>query len=106
MADAGLVHFDVKAQNVMRERGGRIVLMDFSTGRDLQEPASPSGIVSGTPLYMPPETFTGGRPDRRGDIYGLGVLLFHLVTGSFPIIAETLDDLRQNAPSWVTPNWL
>jgi hypothetical protein len=92
---AGLVHQDVKAQNVMREQGGRIVLMDFSAGRDTRSGASSIGVDSGTPLYMPPEVFNGTRPDHRGDIYSLGVLLFHLVTGSFPVVAETVDGLRQ-----------
>jgi hypothetical protein len=92
---AGLVHQDMKAQNVMREHGGRIVLMDFSAGRDTRGGASPLGVESGTPLYMPPEVFRGERPDHRGDIYSLGVLLFHLVTGSFPVVAETVDGLRQ-----------
>lgn len=92
---AGLVHHDVKAQNVMRERGGRIVLMDFSAGRDVRASDTADGTISGTPLYMPPEAFQGGRPDHRGDIYGLGVLLFHLVTGTFPHVARTVDELRE-----------
>jgi len=92
---AGLVHHDVKAENVMRERGGRIVLMDFSAGRDVERTGSSHGVVSGTPLYMPPEAFDGRSPDHRGDIYSLGVLLFHLVTGSFPVVAQSIDELRE-----------
>src|SRR5262245_9526750 len=66
---AGLVHRDIKAQNVMREAGGRIVLMDFGTGReDLQDgPAQ----LAGTPLYLAPEVFAGAPPTPRGDIYGV-----------------------------------
>ncbi len=61
---AGLLHRDVKAQNVMREAGGRIVLMDFGTGEDL---AGTSRLV-GTPLYLAPEIFRrpeGVGPERR-----------------------------------------
>jgi hypothetical protein len=92
---AGLVHRDVKARNVMRERAGRIVLMDFGTGREarqLQE--APGRDVSGTPLYMAPEVLAGGAATPPSDVYSLGVLLYHLVTGEYPVEAGTLDDLK------------
>ena len=73
---AGLVHRDVKAQNVMREAGGRIVLMDFGVGRAL---ADLEHRPAGTPLYMAPELFAGAKATPRSDIYSLGVLLYHLV---------------------------
>jgi serine/threonine-protein kinase len=58
---AGLLHRDVKAQNVMRDRSGRVVLMDFGTGR-LREIPDEAAVadLAGTPLYMAPELFTGG----------------------------------------------
>ena len=89
---AGLVHGDVKAQNVMREDGGRIVLMDFGAGhvRGLA-----TERVVGTPLYLPPEVLAGAPATPQSDIYGLGVLMFHLVTGRYPYRAETLDELRE-----------
>jgi len=90
---AGLVHSDVKAQNVMKEKGGRLVLMDFGAARQVG-PARGGIPVSGTPLYMPPEVFDGHAMTVAGDIYALGVLLYHLVTRSFPVYAETLDALR------------
>jgi serine/threonine-protein kinase len=93
---AGLVHRDIKAQNVMREEGGRLVLMDFGAGQDAHAAgAAPSGRLTGTPLYLAPELFRGGEATVRSDIYGLGVLLFHLVTGQYPVSASSLDDLRQ-----------
>lgn len=93
---AGLIHRDVKAQNVMREDGGRIVLMDLGTGREAQ----PSGgravpDLAGTPLYLAPEIFTGAPASERTDLYSLGVLLYHLVTGSFPVRATTIEELRE-----------
>ena len=87
---AGLIHRDVKPQNVMRERGGRIVLMDFGIGRDRQQATAAGGLdIGGTPLYMAPELFTGGGSTVASDIYALGVLLFYLVTGNHPVVAPT-----------------
>jgi serine/threonine protein kinase len=88
---AGLLHRDVKAQNVMRENGGRIVLMDFGLGRDLNDAGGPD--LAGTPAYLAPELLRGERASARSDLYSLGVLLFHLVTGSFPVVGKSLDDL-------------
>lgn len=68
---AGIVHRDIKAQNVMRESGGRVVLMDFGAGT--------------TPLYSAPELLDGAEPSVASDIYAVGVLLYHLVSGKFPI---------------------
>ena len=96
MHKAGLVHRDIKAQNVMREEGGRLVLMDFGAGQYVHATgAAPSGRLTGTPLYLAPELLRGGEATVRSDIYGLGVLLFHLVTGQYPVSATSLDDLRQ-----------
>ena len=84
----GIVHRDVKAQNVMREEGGRIVLMDFGLGVETAGPRSPgSAPICGTPLYMAPETLRGQPSSQQSDLYALGVLLYHLVTGSFPLDA-------------------
>jgi len=88
---AGLVHGDVKAHNVMRETGGRIVLMDFGAGR--AQGAEAMG-VAGTPLYLAPEVLAGGPPTPRSDIYSVGVLLFHLLTGAYPCTAGDLEELR------------
>jgi len=87
----GLVHGDVKAQNVMREQGGRIVLMDFGAGRT--QGADAIG-VAGTPMYLAPEVLAGAPPTPESDLYSLGVLLFHLLTTKFPCSALDIDSLR------------
>lgn len=77
----GLVHQDVKAQNVMRESGGRVVLMDLGASSVVSGCTPPRW---GTPLYMAPELFDRCPATPQSDIYSLGVLLFHLTTGQFP----------------------
>jgi eukaryotic-like serine/threonine-protein kinase len=92
---ANLLHGDIKAHNVMREAGGRIVLMDFGTGRGLGDQVGPGGDLAGTPLYLAPEVFLGRARSAASDIYSLGVLLFFLVTGSYPVDGETSSTIRQ-----------
>jgi serine/threonine protein kinase/tetratricopeptide (TPR) repeat protein len=89
---AGLLHRDIKAHNVMRAEDGRIVLMDFGTGRDSGEEASSD--LAGTPLYLAPEVLRGQQAAVRSDIYSLGILLYHVATGSYPVHAQTVRELR------------
>jgi len=87
---AGILHGDIKAHNVMREEGGRTVLMDFGTGRSLkQEPPGTGSDFAGTPLYLAPEVFAGGSRTMASEIYSVGVLLYFLVTGSYPVQGDT-----------------
>ncbi len=87
----GLIHRDIKAANVMRESGGRIVLMDFG----IAAVSTSIGRPIGTPLYMAPELLAGGAATQRTDVYSLGVLLFFLLTGTYPFMAMTLEGLRE-----------
>jgi TolB-like protein len=92
---AGLIHRDVKSQNVMREDGGRIVLMDLGTGREIDASRLYLPDLVGTPLYLAPEIFTGVPASVQSDLYSLGVLLYHLVTGSYPVRATTFEELQE-----------
>jgi len=93
---AGLVHRDIKAQNVMRERDGRVVLMDLGASRasSTASALAASGFA-GTPLYMAPELFGGGPATAASDLYSLGVLLFYLVSGTFPITGQSVGDIAR-----------
>ena len=88
---AALVHNDVKAENVMREDGGRVVLMDFGAGRSLRDDYPAAGLhFLGTPAYMAPELFDLRDPAPTSDIYSVGVLMFYLLTGRFPVESRSL----------------
>jgi tetratricopeptide (TPR) repeat protein len=88
----GLVHRDVKAQNVMREVGGQIVLMDFGAGDTIE--AAREASIKGSPAYLAPEVVGGAPATAQSDIYSLGVLLFHLVSGELPVTAASWAELR------------
>jgi serine/threonine-protein kinase len=93
---AGFVHRDVKARNVMREQAGRIVLMDFGTGREARALRAAEGRdVGGTPLYMAPEVLDGDPASIQSDVYSVGVLLYYLVTAGYPVSAGSVNELRQ-----------
>ncbi len=89
----GLVHGDITTRNVMRADGGRIVLMDFGAVREETPAGAGATPRCGTPLVMAPEVLGGGRPTRAGDVYQLGVLLYRLVSGAYPVEAADLDTL-------------
>ena len=92
---ANLIHRDVKAQNVMRAfNGGRIILMDFGAG-EFMDRQSDDRRMRGTPLYLAPEFFEGGRASVATDVYAAGVLLFHLVTKEFPVTGSSIEALAE-----------
>jgi serine/threonine-protein kinase len=92
--DAGLLHRDIKAQNVMQTADGRLVLMDFGTGREFEDASSMDVDIAGTPLYLAPELFDGGAATVRSDVYSAGVLLFHLLTGGYPVRGATVKEVH------------
>jgi len=101
---AGLLHRDIKAQNVIRADDGRLVLMDLGTGVEGRE-STPR--LAGTPAYLAPEVLFGATPSPASEVYALGVLLFHLSTGQFPVKGRDLSSLedahRRLGPSSIAP---
>ena len=89
---AGLLHRDIKAQNVMRAVDGRIVLMDFGAGRMLAGGRGPD--LAGTPLYLAPEVLGGKPATVQSDLYSVGVLLYRLAAGAFPVHGRTVSEVR------------
>ena len=86
---AGLIHGDVKASNVIRERGGRIVLADL--GAATETGSGPA--TTGSPLSTAPEVLRGEQPTAASDLYSLGALLFRLLAGTAPVVADRAADL-------------
>lgn len=89
---AGLLHRDVKAHNVMLADDGRVVLMDFGTGREVSDGAISD--LAGTPLYVAPEVLLGQPASIQSDVYSLGVLVFHILSGRYPVEGRTVSDIR------------
>jgi hypothetical protein len=99
---AGLLHRDLKTQNVMRERGGRVVLMDFGSVSDVAGSPARREAGYGTPISVAPELLRGEPATAATDVYALGVLLYRLMTGRYPIEASTIVELldRQHRGEW------
>jgi eukaryotic-like serine/threonine-protein kinase len=86
----GLVHRDVKPQNVILDGDGRAKVADFGIVRALEgEGATLTGTVLGTSDYMPPEQARGDKVDAQGDVYSLGAVLYELLTGEVPFPGES-----------------
>jgi tRNA A-37 threonylcarbamoyl transferase component Bud32 len=86
---ADLVHGDVKASNVFRDRDGRIVLGDFGSASELDS----SGTVSGSPVALSPERLRGAPAEPASDLYSVGVLLFFMLSGRYPVEGTGVEDL-------------
>lgn len=88
--EAGVIHRDLKPANVLVERGGRVVITDFGIARGARDPkVTEVGQAVGTPRYMAPEQVLGEPTDARTDIYAVGLMLYELLTGTFPFEGNT-----------------
>jgi serine/threonine-protein kinase len=87
---SGIVHRDLKSNNIMIDENGNVRIMDFGIARSLKEKGiTGAGVMIGTPEYMSPEQVEGKEVDQRSDIYSLGVILYEMVTGRVPFEGDT-----------------
>ena len=86
----GVVHRDLKPQNIMVDQQGKVYVMDFGIARSIEPGGmTQTGMVVGTPEYMSPEQVRGEHVDSRSDIFALGLILYELLIGEPPFKAET-----------------
>jgi serine/threonine protein kinase len=86
----GVVHRDLKPQNIMIDKEGNARIMDFGIARSVKgKGITGAGMMIGTPEYMSPEQVEGKEVDQRSDIYSLGVNLYEMVTGQVPFEGDT-----------------
>ncbi len=88
----GVIHRDIKPQNMLLDDAGVLKVMDFGVARLAESTASHTqdGMIVGTPMYMSPEQLTGETVDARTDLYSVGVVLFEILTGELPLHSPTV----------------
>ncbi|MCG5054406.1 MAG: protein kinase [Myxococcales bacterium] len=106
--EKGVIHLDVKPDNVMLVRGSRradlVKVVDFGIAGFLDDVRPGAKTICGTPEYVSPERITAKGYDHRADVYGLGVLAYEVLTGSAPFRgADALETLRQHVERAVEP---
>jgi serine/threonine protein kinase/tetratricopeptide (TPR) repeat protein len=87
---AGVIHRDLKPQNIMQDKQGRILVMDFGLARSLaSDGLTQTGALLGTIEYMSPEQAIGKQLDGRSDLFAVGLIFYELLTGRMPFKADT-----------------
>lgn len=92
---AGVVHRDVKPQNILIDQAGKVRLVDFGLAKDLSiDDAAHTTSGAGTPFYMSPEQIDApGKVDARSDVFALGVVLYEMLTGTRPFDGATTEQV-------------
>jgi serine/threonine protein kinase/Tfp pilus assembly protein PilF len=86
----GVIHRDLKPQNIMIDKEGMARIMDFGIARSVSgKSITGAGVMIGTPEYMSPEQVESKETDQRSDIYSLGVILYEMITGRVPFEGDT-----------------
>jgi HAMP domain-containing protein/predicted Ser/Thr protein kinase len=90
--EQGIIHRDIKPQNVLIDAKGEVKLMDFGIARLAESPegVTQAGLIVGTPHYMSPEQVQGKQLDARSDVYSMGVLIYEMLTGHRPFESSSL----------------
>ncbi|HLJ75083.1 MAG TPA: protein kinase [Thermoanaerobaculia bacterium] len=90
--EQGIIHRDIKPQNVLIDHKGEVKLMDFGIARvaEAKEGMTQAGLIVGTPHYMSPEQVQGKQLDPRSDVYSMGVLMYEMLVGVKPFSAPSL----------------
>jgi len=90
--EQGIIHRDIKPQNVLIDHKGEVKLMDFGIARvaEAKEGMTQAGLIVGTPHYMSPEQVQGKLLDPRSDVYSVGILIYEALVGAKPFSAPSL----------------
>ncbi|HEY8181212.1 MAG TPA: protein kinase [Thermoanaerobaculia bacterium] len=90
--EQGIIHRDIKPQNVLIDHKGEVKLMDFGIARmaEAKEGMTQAGLIVGTPHYMSPEQVQGKQLDPRSDVYSVGILIYEMLVGAKPFAAPSL----------------